>query len=57
MVSLVEHLKKASKAQKEKHKNKLSGWGKKSAQKRLGNMTQEEKSEYFRKIRAGQKVK
>jgi hypothetical protein len=34
----------------------LSQWGKKSAKVRLAGMTKEEKSEYFRKVRAGIKL-
>jgi hypothetical protein len=57
MDTLREHLIKASKKQKEKYNSSdFSKWGKMSVEKRLGNMTKEEKTKYFRKIRSGQKV-
>lgn len=56
MGELADHLKKASKRQKELHKDKLSGWASKG-RKFLKKMTPEEKHEYFSRIRAGKKVK
>ena len=35
----------------------LQEWGRKSAEKRLSGMTKEQKTEYFRKIQKGEKVK
>ena len=56
-ITLKEHLKKASKAQKDKYSLRdFKRWGTMSAEKRLGNMTTEEKSEYFKKIRKGTKI-
>lgn len=55
--SLRDHLVRASQRQKEKYKTEdFSTWGKLSVQKRTAGMTDEEKSEYFRKIRKGEKV-
>lgn len=52
-----EFIRRAQKARKEKiTPEQLSTYGKKSVQVRVGNMTKEEKSEYFRKVRAGVKV-
>jgi ABC-type transporter MlaC component len=55
-ITLREHLKNASKRQHEKYKDSFSGWGKLSVQKRTEGMTPEQKSEYFKNIRAGKKV-
>ena len=47
----------AQEARKKKiTKEQLSDWGKMSVRKRTNGMSKEEKSEYFKKIRAGIKV-
>jgi hypothetical protein len=56
-ISLRDHLIKASKKQKEKYSTAdFQKWGKMSLEKRTSGMSDEEKSEYFRKIRSGGKV-
>ena len=56
--TLREHLIKASKIQKEKYTSAdFSAWGSMSVKKRTANMTPDEKSDYFRNIRKGIKVK
>jgi hypothetical protein len=57
ITSYEEFKQKAQEARKKKiTPEQLSSWGKKGVQSRIGHMTPEEKSEYFKKIRKGIKV-
>ena len=57
ITSYEEFKQKAQEARKKKiTSEQLSSWGKKGVQTKIGHMTKEEKSEYFKNIRKGIKV-
>lgn len=56
-LTLDEFRKRGQEARKKKiTPEQLQEWGRRSVQKRLAGMTPEQKSEYFKKIRRGEKV-